>query len=326
MKKISLPLALTMGDPSGVGPEIIVKSTHKLNFINYIVFGDPLIFQETIDLVGLPTKINCIKSLSEANFKKNTLNLIATSNFKSKPKFGVVSKECGLASYSAIIESIKLAKEKKIAGIVTAPINKKSLDIANIKFPGHTEIFSSFSSTNSASMMLVNNSIKTVLVTLHCSMSDALQMITIENELKAIEHAYLGAKMFGISKPIIAVAALNPHAGEMGLFGDEEKKIIEPAIQLAKEKGIDARGPFPGDTVYMSAKKGKYDIVVSQYHDQGLIPIKYEGIDDGVNITVGLEFIRTSPDHGTAFDIAGKNKASPKSFMKAMNTALSLSI
>ena len=127
--------------------------------------------------------------------------------------------------------------------------------------------------------------------------------------------------MFGIKDPIIAVAALNPHAGEMGLFGNEEKVVIEPAIELAKEKGIDARGPFPGDTVFMNAKNGHYDIVVAQYHDQGLIPIKYEGIDKGVNITVGIDFIRTSPDHGTAFDIAGKNLASPESFINAINIA-----
>ncbi len=326
MTKNSLPLALTMGDPSGIGPEIIVKSVYKLDINNYVVFGDHLVFRDIIDLLGLPIKINSIKSLSDANFNKNTLNLMETSNLNQKPKFGVVSKECGLASYDAIVATIKLAKEKKLSGIVTAPINKKALSKANIKFPGHTEILSSFSKNNPVSMMLINNSIKTILVTLHCSMSDALKMITIENEFKAIKHAYLGAKMFGVSKPIIAVAALNPHAGEMGLFGDEEKKIIEPAIQLAKEKGIDARGPFPGDTVYINAKKGDYDIVVSQYHDQGLIPIKYEGIDDGVNITVGLEYIRTSPDHGTAFDIAGKNKASPESFIKAINTALSFSL
>ena len=326
MTKNSLPLALTMGDPSGIGPEIIVKSVYKLDINNYVVFGDHQVFRDIIDLLGLPIKINSIKSLSEANFNKNTLNLIATSNFETNPKFGVVSKECGLASYDSIVASIRLAKEKKIAGIVTAPINKEALNKANIKFPGHTEILSRFSEAGSVSMMLINDSIKTVLVTLHCSMSEALKMITIENELKAIEHAYLGAKMFGVSRPIVAVAALNPHAGEMGLFGDEEKKIIEPAIQLAMEKGIDARGPFPGDTIYMNAKKGKYDIVVSQYHDQGLIPIKYEGIEDGVNITVGLDYIRTSPDHGTAFDIAGKNKASPKSFMKAIKTALSLTL
>ena len=170
-------------------------------------------------------------------------------------------------------------------------------------------------------MMLCNDSIKTVLVTLHCSMAEALKKICVENEFKAIKNAYIGANMFGIKDPIIAVAALNPHAGEMGLFGNEEKVVIEPAIELAKEKGIDARGPFPGDTVFMNAKNGHYDIVVAQYHDQGLIPIKYEGIDKGVNITVGIDFIRTSPDHGTAFDIAGKNLASPESFINAINTA-----
>ena len=151
--------------------------------------------------------------------------------------------------------------------------------------------------------------------------SEEKTKICLEHEFKAIKNAYIGAKMFGIKDPIIAVAALNPHAGEMGLFGNEEKVVIEPAIELAKEKGIDARGPFPGDTVFMNAKNGHYDIVVAQYHDQGLIPIKYEGIDKGVNITVGIDFIRTSPDHGTAFDIAGKNLASPESFINAINTA-----
>ena len=213
------------------------------------------------------------------------------------------------------------AKQKKLIGVVTAPINKKALSLANISFPGHTEIFSEHSESNNVSMMLSNNNIKTVLVTLHCSMAEALKKICVENEFKAIKNAYIGANMFGIKDPIIAVAALNPHAGEMGLFGNEEKVFIEPAIELAKEKGIDARGPFPGDTVFMNAKNGQYDIVVAQYHDQGLIPIKYEGIDKGVNITVGIDFIRTSPDHGTAFDIAGKNLASPESFIYAINTA-----
>ena len=185
----------------------------------------------------------------------------------------------------------KLAKQKKLIGVVTAPINKKALNLANISFPGHTEIFSEHSESNDVSMMLCNDSIKTILVTLHCSILEAVEKISVEDEFKAIQHAYIGAKMFGIKDPIIAVAALNPHAGEEGLFGNEEKIIIEPAIQLAKEKGIDARGPFPADTVFMKAKKGQYDIVVAQYHDQGLIPIKYEGIDEGVNITVGLSLI-----------------------------------
>ena len=168
--------------------------------------------------------------------------------------------------------------------------------------------------------MLLNKNIKTVLVTLHCSMKQALDRITIQNELDAIINANLGCKLFGIEKPVIAVAALNPHAGENGLFGNEEKNIIEPAIKLAQDMGINAIGPFPGDTVFMNAKNGKYDIVVSQYHDQGLIPIKYEGIDEGVNVTIGIDFLRTSPDHGTAFDIAGKNIASAKSFINSIHT------
>ena len=321
MQNSNLPLALTMGDPAGIGPEIIVKSINKLKMTNYVVFGDAMVFENIIKILGIPLRLNCINSLSQAKFDKDTLNLMETSKLKSKPNFGETSKESGRASYDAILETIKLAKQKKLHGVVTAPINKKALNLANISFPGHTEIFSKHSESNNVSMMLSNDSIKTVLVTLHCSMAEALKKICVENEFKAIKNAYIGAKMFGIKDPIIAVAALNPHAGEMGLFGNEEKVVIEPAIELAKEKGIDARGPFPGDTVFMNAKNGHYDIVVAQYHDQGLIPIKYEGIDKGVNITVGIDFIRTSPDHGTAFDIAGKNLASPESFINAINTA-----
>ena len=324
MNNSNLPLALTMGDPGGIGPEIIIKSIYKLKMTNYVVFGDALVFENIIQSLDIPLKLNCINSLSQAKFDKNILNVFITSKLKSIPKFGKISIASGQASYDAILGSIKLAKQKKLLGVVTAPINKKALNLANISFPGHTEIFSEHSVSNDVSMMLCNDSIKTILVTLHCSILEAVEKISVEDEFKAIQHAYIGAKMFGIKDPIIAVAALNPHAGEEGLFGNEEKIIIEPAIQLAKEKGIDARGPFPADTVFMKAKKGQYDIVVAQYHDQGLIPIKYEGIDEGVNITVGIDFIRTSPDHGTAFDIAGKNLASPKSFIKAINTIFSI--
>ena len=324
MNNSNLPLAITMGDPGGIGPEIIIKSIYKLKMTNYVVFGDALVFENIIQSLDIPLKLNCINSLSQAKFDKKILNLFITSKLKSIPKFGKISIASGQASYDAILGSIKLAKQKKLLGVVTAPINKKALNLANISFPGHTEIFSEHSESNDVSMMLCNDSIKTILVTLHCSILEAVEKISVEDEFKAIQHAYIGAKMFGIKDPIIAVAALNPHAGEEGLFGNEEKIIIEPAIQLAKEKGIDARGPFPADTVFMNAKKGQYDIVVAQYHDQGLIPIKYEGIDEGVNITVGIDFIRTSPDHGTAFDIAGKNLASPKSFIKAINTIFSI--
>ena len=319
------PLALTMGDPSGIGPEIILKSLTVLKNNNYLVLGDPLIFESAIERFGIPFELNKIKTASEANFKSDILNLLITSKLTKNPNFGVTSAESGKASFSAIVEAIKLAKLKKISGIVTAPINKKSLNLARLNFPGHTEILSKYSGSEKVAMMLLNKDIKTVLVTLHCPLTEVMQRISVQKEFEAIELAYKGAQMLGIKNPIIAVAALNPHAGEEGLFGTEEKEIIKPAIKLAVEKGIDVRGPFPGDTVFMNAKMGKYDIVVAQYHDQGLIPIKFNGIEDGVNITIGLDFIRTSPDHGTAFDIAGKGIASAESFISALTLAQRLS-
>ena len=326
MKNTPQPLALTMGDPSGIGPEIILKSLTVLNNNNFLILGDPLIFESAIERFGFQFELNKIKSLSEANFKSNIVNLLITSELTKNPNFGEISAECGKASFKAIVEAIKLAKLEKVSGIVTAPINKKSLNLASVNFPGHTEILSKYSGSGKVAMMLLNKDIKTVLVTLHCSLAEAMQRISVQKEFEVIELAYKGAKMLGIKDPIIAVAALNPHAGEEGLFGNEEKEIIEPAIKLAIEKGIDVRGPFPGDTVFMNAKMGKFDVVVSQYHDQALIPIKYNGIEDGVNITLGLDFVRTSPDHGTAFDIAGKGIASTESFISAIKLAQRLSL
>ncbi len=326
MKNKPQPLAITMGDPSGIGPEIILKSLAVLKNNNYLILGDPLIFESAIERFGLKFELNKIKSLSEANFKSNVVNLLITSELTKKPNFGETSAESGKASFNAIVEAIKLAKLKKVSGIVTAPINKKSLNLARVNFLGHTEILSKYSGSEKVAMMLLNKDIKTVLVTLHCSLVEAIQRISVQKEFEVIKLAYKGAQMFGIKDPIIAVAALNPHAGEEGLFGNEEKEIIKPAIKLAIEQGIDARGPFPGDTVFMNAKMGKFDVVVAQYHDQGLIPIKYNGIEDGVNITLGLDFIRTSTDHGTAFDIAGKGVASMESFISAIKLAQRLSL
>ena len=324
MKNFETPLAITMGDPSGIGPEIILKSIIETRLNNFVIFGDSLVFDSLIKSLGLPLTINKISELSEAVFEEDYINLFETSKLNHLPHYGKISKECGKASFDAIMKSIELAKQGKVSGIVTAPISKKALNLAHINYPGHTEILAGYSNNKAVSMMLLNKHIKTVLVTLHCSMKQALDRITIQNELDAIINADLGCKLFGIEKPVIAVAALNPHAGENGLFGNEEKNIIEPAIKLAQDMGINAIGPFPGDTVFMNAKNGKYDIVVSQYHDQGLIPIKYEGIDEGVNVTIGIDFLRTSPDHGTAFDIAGKNIASAKSFINSIHTIKAL--
>ncbi|OYZ33717.1 MAG: 4-hydroxythreonine-4-phosphate dehydrogenase PdxA, partial [Novosphingobium sp. 16-62-11] len=209
-------------------------------------------------------------------------------------------------------------------GIVTAPINKEALAAAGYGYPGHTEILAEHGGGGRVAMMLANDDIRTVLVTIHCSLAEAIRKADFPAQMAAMRLADAGARALGIANPRIAVAGLNPHAGEGGLFGDEEIRIIGPAIAAARREGIDASGPWPGDTVFMQARKGRFDVVVAQYHDQGLIPVKYLGVENGVNVTLGLPFIRTSPDHGTAFDIAGTGTADPSSLEYAFDYALKL--
>ncbi|MGH6806284.1 MAG: PdxA family dehydrogenase, partial [Ensifer adhaerens] len=188
----------------------------------------------------------------------------------------------------------------------------------------HTEILAERAGAARVAMMLANDDIRTVLVTIHCSLLDAIRRADFDAELSAIRLAHQGGRALGIDAPRIAVAGLNPHAGEGGLFGDEELIVIAPAIEAARREGIDASGPWPGDTVFMQARNGRFDVVVAQYHDQGLIPVKYLGLEKGVNITLGLPFVRTSPDHGTAFDIAGRGIADPASLETAIDYAARL--
>ena len=234
---------------------------------------------------------------------------------------GVVSAAAGQAAFDAIHTAINLAVRGEIAGICTAPIHKEALAAAHVPYPGHTEMLADLSGTRDYAMMLVNPTLRTILVTVHCSMLDAVAKLSVESELRIIRLAHRAMRDLGIDRPRVAVAGLNPHAGEGGLFGREDLDIIAPAIRLAQKEGIDASGPWPGDTVFMNARRGRFDIVVAQYHDQGLIPVKLAGVEDGVNITVGLPFVRTSPDHGTAFDIAGKGIADPASLQIAIQTA-----
>ncbi len=194
-----------------------------------------------------------------------------------------------------------------------------------LTYPGHTEILAERSGTDTFAMMLANDELRVILVTIHVSLRQAIELVTEASVLRTIELAQKAGKAYGLASPRIAVAGLNPHAGENGMFGREDLDIIAPAIARAKSLGINASGPWPGDTVFMRARNGEFDIVVAQYHDQGLIPIKYLGIDNGVNVTIGLPFIRTSVDHGTAFDIAGQGKADPSSLRYAFDQALLLS-
>ena len=319
------PASITMGDPAGIGPEIIVKALSRLGPKDrYIVFGCPRVIQSAIQTSSVEMVVKKITKIEEATFEPNVIEVLETNSFKKPPIFGKTSEENGKSAFTAVTSSIEHALSEKVSSIITAPINKESLALAGVKYPGHTEILADFSGVKNVGMLLANEEIRTVLVSIHCSLSDAINAVTFEGQMAAIRLANDGAKLLGYSKPRVAVAGLNPHAGESGLFGHEEIEIISPAIKQAQKEGILASGPWPGDTVFMQARRGNFDIVVAQYHDQGLIPVKFMGVDKGVNITLGLPFVRTSPDHGTAFDIAGQGIADATSLETAMSYAKKL--
>lgn len=321
------PIAVTMGDPSGIGPEIIAKMyLRRPDNRHWIVVGDALVMKNALSALNADLRIRPISCVDEAVFGDGALNVLCTSRLSELPPLGRVSPVSGRAAFDAIATAIRLAREGQIGGIVTAPIHKEALSAAGLHYPGHTEILADHGGVPKVAMMLANEEIRTVLVTIHCSLAEAIRRGDFPAQMDAIRLAHLGAQALGIARPRVAVAGLNPHAGEGGLFGDEETRIIRPAIEAAQAEGIDASGPWPGDTVFMQARKGRFDVVVAQYHDQGLIPVKYMGLDHGVNITLGLPFVRTSPDHGTAFDIAGSGIADPTSLETAFDYALRLKV
>ncbi|MBB2178950.1 4-hydroxythreonine-4-phosphate dehydrogenase PdxA [Gluconacetobacter tumulicola] len=319
------PLAVTMGDPAGIGPEIVARMFLRRPVQrNWIVVGDPLVMRHALAALDPAARVRRITTSAEARFDDDVLNVLASSEGVSLPPIGRISAESGRAAYAAIIAAVRLAKTGAVRGIVTAPIHKEALAAAGLHYPGHTEILAEQADGAGVAMMLANEDIRVVLVTIHCSLRDAIRRADHPAQMAAIRLAHAGARALGIERPRVAVAGLNPHAGEGGLFGDEEALVIAPAIALARREGIDASGPWPGDTVFMQARRKRFDVVVAQYHDQGLIPVKYMGLAQGVNITLGLPFVRTSPDHGTAFDIAGRGVADPSSLETAFDYALRL--
>jgi len=259
-----------------------------------------------------------VAAAGDAQFQDHVIEIFETTTIEVPPQFGTVNAIAGQAAFDTIVAAVAAAKAGEVSGIVTAPINKEAMGSAGIRYPGHTEILADYGGAERVAMMLANDDIRTVLVTIHTSLRKAIDQADFDAQMAAIRLAHEGGRALGIAAPRVAVAGLNPHAGEGGLFGDEEIRIIRPAIEAARVEGIDASGPWPGDTVYMRARKGHFDIVVAQYHDQGLIPVKYLGLEEGVNITLGLPFVRTSPDHGTAFDIAGQGIADPASLRTAL--------
>lgn len=325
MTNETAPIAITMGDPAGIGPEIVAKTVLQKPFgDNLIVVGDVRVIEHAFKLIGASQKLHVVHEVTDPLIVEDAVTVVESSRMASLPVFGRLNAACGQAAYDAVVKSIDLAKSGHVSAMVTAPIHKEAWSIAGLEYTGHTEILADKGGADRVAMMLANDDIRTVLVTIHCSLRKAIEQADFAAQMSAIRLAAEGCKALGIDHPRVAVAGLNPHAGEGGLFGDEEIKIIGPAVEAARAEGIEVSGPWPGDTVFMQARAGAFDVVVAQYHDQGLIPVKYLGLDKGVNITLGLPFVRTSPDHGTAFDIAGKGIADPASLQTAVDYAARL--
>jgi 4-hydroxythreonine-4-phosphate dehydrogenase len=290
-----------------------------------VIYGDAGALRRAATLVGADITILERQDVSQARFPSSSMEVIACSPaLPDDLPSGKISAAAGRAAYDYVQAAINDALAGKIRAIVTAPLNKESMHRTGINYPGHTEILADRTHTDEFAMMLANETLRVLLVTIHIPLAQVVAKITLEAELRAIRLADKACRQMGVERPRVAIAGLNPHAGEGGKFGREEIDIITPAIVQARSEGIDASGPWPGDTVFMRARQGEFDIVVAQYHDQGLIPVKYLGLDQGVNVTVGLPFVRTSVDHGTAFDIAWQGKADHASLNAAFDLALAM--
>lgn len=328
--KRNLPvIGITMGDPSGIGPEIILKSFEKtlISRKNTIVIGDYRIMEAAYYLSGIVSfKLNRVYDVNDCNFDPEILNIIDLQCINiNEFKAGMILAASGNAAFESVRKAVELALEKQIDAIVTAPLNKEALHLAGHKYPGHTEILAGLTGTRDYAMLLYDKKLSVIHVSTHVSLLQAITSLSRERIEKVIILADETMKKILGSSPRIAVAGLNPHAGENGLFGNEEIAEIIPAVKNMQKKGLSVSGPYPPDTVFLQTLNGKYDIVVAMYHDQGHIPLKLIGFNSGVNVTVGLPFIRTSVDHGTAFEIAWQGKANENSMVEAIKLAEKMS-
>ena len=319
-------IGITMGDAAGIGPEIIVKAFQNNEVQSYVrplVIGDRRIMKSALKVAKADNmQINPIKKVAEAKFIKNTIDVIDLENLEpSRVKMGQLSKYCGKAAIQYLEKAIKLAQSREIDAITTAPINKEAIRKAGYHFQGHTEVLAKRTKSKKYAMMFVSDAFWLMLVTTHLPIKDVSKHINKKKVLNTIKLAHETLLKVRQRKPKIGVAGLNPHAGEGGIFGKEDKKYIAKAVSEAKRSGIDVKGPISPDGIFYLASIGMFDIVVSMYHDQGLIPLKLLSFNRSVNVTVGLPIIRTSVDHGTGFDIAGKGWANPTSLVEAVKVA-----
>lgn len=339
---MSIPrIAITMGDPAGIGPEIIVKVLSLMETYDIcqpLVVGSKEIIEDAVRITHRALKIKVVKSPDEGNYRYGVIDLLDLANIKIKDvEYGKVSAQCGKAAGEVIAKAIELANDGKVDAVVTAPIHKESFKLGGWgeKYVGHTEMFADLTNTKKYTMMLAHGDFKVVHVSTHVPLAEAVKLVKKERILEVIQIAHDACLTLGIKKPRVAVAGLNPHAGDGGVLGREEIDEIMPAIKEAQKLGIDAEGPVPADTVFSKAVGGWYDIVVTMYHDQGHIPMKTLGFvwDEsrndwkavsGINATLGLPIIRVSVDHGTAFGKAGKGTARPDSLIDAIKLAIRL--
>jgi len=324
------PLLVTMGDAAGIGPEIIVRAFERGELRDAVVVGDPAVLRRA----GAPMTAVIEHPADAVAVPPGSLPVLAPpalpAGLADLP-WGRIDALCGAAAARCIEHAVTLVQGGEAAAIVTAPIHKEALAAAGVPYPGHTEMLQALAAEPGAApppvrMMLASDELRVVLVTIHLALRRAIDAVTFDAVLQTLRIAHRAAAAWGQQRPRIAVAGLNPHAGEGGLFGDEELRIIGPAVRAAAAEGIDASGPFAPDTVFMRARRapghaGEFDVVVAMTHDHGLIPVKYLGVEHGVNVTLGLPFVRTSPDHGTAFDIAGRGLADPASLIAALDMA-----
>lgn len=323
-------IGITMGDAAGIGPEIIVKALEHSSVYEAcspLVIGDAKMLQRAAQLTHSSLKLHIVRHVGECRFEHGTLDCLDMNLLPEDLPFGAISPLAGHAAFEFLSKAVELAKNKEIQAICTAPLNKEALHKGGHLYPGHTEILADLTHTDDYSMMLSSPKLKVIHLTTHKGLIAAIQSITPERTYTVIRLADETLRRAGYANPSIAVCGINPHAGENGLFGngEEEEKLV-PAIERAAAEGIQVSGPYAADTIFYRAARGDFDIVVACYHDQGHIPVKVLGLEDGVNITVGLKggVIRTSVDHGTAFDIAGKNIADERSMLAALRAGAEL--
>lgn len=334
-------LGVTMGDPASIGPEIAAKALadeEMYTLCRPLIVGDAGLMQHVAEFLSSDLRVNAIRDVSQAKFEFGTLDVYDLENVDlGRLKIGTISAANGKAAFEAVQKVIELALSGEIDGTVTGPIQKESINLAGYKFSGHTEIFAHYTHTQKYAMLLVDRNLRIIHVSTHVSLRKACDLVKKSRILEVIRLLDDACKQFSVVNPRIGIAGLNPHASDGGLFGQEEEKEIQPAVREAKKQGFNVEGPVPADTLFSKAKGGFYDGCVAMYHDQGHIPFKMEGFawDNqkkkmgsvrGVNVTLGLPIIRTSVDHGTALEIAGKGIASPEAMKLAIQYAVQLAV